>query len=75
MNELKIVLKISPKKQDRKTRDLKNVSEMLRACVRAQSCLTLCSPMDCSLPGSYVHEIFQARILEWVVISSSKGSS
>ena len=35
--------------------------------------MTLCDPMDCSLPGSSVHGIFQARILEWVVISS-KGS-
>ena len=35
----------------------------------AQSCLTLFDPMDCSLPGS-IHEIFQARILEWVAISS-----
>ena len=33
-----------------------------------QSCLTLCDPMDCSLPGSSVHRILQARILEWVVI-------
>ena len=41
----------------------------------AQSCLTLCVPMDCSLPGSSVHRIFQARILEWVAVSSSKGSS
>ena len=41
----------------------------------AQSCLTLCHPMDCSPPGSSVHEIFQARILEWVVISFSRGSS
>ena len=32
----------------------------------AQSCLTLCNLMGCSLPGSYVHGIFQARILEWV---------
>ena len=32
----------------------------------AQSCLTLCGPMDCSLPGSSVHGIFQARILQWV---------
>ena len=31
-----------------------------------QSCLTLCDPMDCSLPGSSVHGIFQARVLEWV---------
>ena len=41
----------------------------------AQLCLTLCDPMDCSLPGSSVHEIFQARILEWVAISFSRGSS
>ena len=34
----------------------------------AQSCLTLCNPMDCSLPGSSVHRIFKARILEWVAI-------
>ena len=32
----------------------------------AQSCPTLCDPMDCSLPGSYVHGIFHARVLEWV---------
>ena len=38
----------------------------------AQSCPTLCDPMDCSPPGSSVHEIFQARILEWVAISFSK---
>ena len=41
----------------------------------AQLCLTLCDPMDCSLPGSSVHGIFQARILEWVAISFSRGSS
>ena len=41
----------------------------------AQSCLTLCNPMDCSLPGSAVHGIFQAIVLEWVAISFSKGSS
>ena len=41
----------------------------------AQLCLTLCDPMDCSLPGSSIHGIFQARILEWVVISFSRGSS
>ena len=34
----------------------------------AQSCPTLCNPMDCSLPGSSVHGIFQARILEWVAM-------
>ena len=41
----------------------------------SQSCLTLCDPMDCSLPGSSVHEIFQAIVLEWIAISFSKGSS
>ena len=41
----------------------------------AQSCPTLCDPMDCSLPGSSVREILQAGILEWVSISSSRGSS
>ena len=40
-----------------------------------QLCLTLCDPMDCRLPGSSVHGIFQARVLEWVAISSSRGSS
>ena len=41
----------------------------------AQSCWTLCNPMDCSPPGSSVHGILQARILEWVAISFSWGSS
>ena len=41
----------------------------------AQSCLTLCDPIDCSLPGSSVHGIFQAIVLEWVAISFSRGSS
>ena len=40
-----------------------------------QSCPTICDPMDCSPPGSSVHEISQARILEWVVIFFSRGSS
>ena len=40
-----------------------------------QSRLTLCDPMDCSLPGSSVHGIFQAIVLEWVAISFSRGSS
>ena len=48
------------------------------ACVHAQSlgCIQLfCDPVDCSLPGFSVHGILQARILEWVAISSSRGSS
>ena len=48
------------------------------ACTHAKSpqlCPTLCDPMDCSPPGSSVHGILQARILEWVAIPFSRGSS
>ena len=41
----------------------------------AQSCPTLCNPMNCSPPGSFVYGIFQARILEWFAVSFSRGSS
>ena len=50
----------------------------LHACMCAQSlqlCPTLCDPVYCGLPGSSVHEIFQARILEWVAMPSPRGSS
>ena len=43
-------------------------------CMSAQSCPTLRKPMDCGPPVTTVHGIFQAKILEWVVISSSRGS-
>ena len=43
--------------------------------VKSLLCLTLCDPMDCSLQRSSVHGIFQARVLEWVAISFSRGSS
>ena len=39
-----------------------------------QLCLTLCNAMDCSLPGSSIHGISQARILEWIAISFSRVS-
>ena len=42
-------------------------------CLATQSCPTLCDPMDCSPPGSSVHGIFQARILEWVAMAFSRG--
>ena len=48
--------------------------KMLKVLV-IQSCLTLCDSMDCSLPGSSVHRILQVRILEWVAMPSSGGSS
>ena len=41
----------------------------------AQLCPTLCGPMDCSLSGSSVHGILPARVLEWVTIAFSRGSS
>ena len=50
------------------TEQLKSESEVV------QSGLTLCDLIDCSLLGSSVHGVFQARILEWVAISSSRGS-
>ena len=41
----------------------------------AQSCLTLCDPTDCSMPGSSVHGLLQSRILEWVAVPFSRQSS
>ena len=52
-----------------------NVCVCVCVYVLAQFCLTLSDPMNCSPPGSSVHGISQARILEWVSISSSWGSS
>ena len=57
--------------------------QSLRASVRfrkkesevTQSCPTLCDPVDCSLPGSSIHGLFKARVLEGVVISFSRGSA
>ena len=52
------------------------VSGLGGTCVLSfQSCLTLRDPVDCSLPGSTIHGILQVRILEWVVMPSSRGSS
>ena len=43
-------------------------------CLVTKSCPTVCDPMDCSLPGSSIHGILQARILEWVATAFSRGS-
>ena len=51
------------------------VSRTLLLLTSAQSCLTLPDPTDCSPPGSSVHGTLQAKILEWVAVSSSRGSS
>ena len=46
----------------------------MHACIHAQSCMTVCNPMNHSQPGSSDHGIFQARILEWVAMPTSRGS-
>ena len=48
-------------------------NEMCAVCLVAQSCPILCDPLDCSPPGSSVHEILQARILEWVAMPPPPG--
>ena len=54
----------------------KDMENLYRFSSVAQSCPTLCDPMDCSLSGSSVHGIFQARVLEWVAIAFSiQGAS
>ena len=61
------------------TKPPKEVSFLIKpVCVHAmllQSCLTLCNPVDCSLPSSFVYGILEAGILEWDAVSSSRGSS
>ena len=55
----------------------RNLTQHCKSTVHAcaQSCLTLCNPMDCSPPCSSVHGIFQARVSGWVAIPFSRGSS
>ena len=57
------------------THTMWKTNSVLCACMLPQSCLALCDPINCGLPGSSVHRISQARILEWVAISFSRGSS
>ena len=52
-----------------------HIYALVCVCEVTQSCPTLCDPMDCSLLGSSLHGILQARVLEWVAISFSRGSS
>ena len=54
---------------------IKYVSRGYEVSEVVQSCPILCDPVDCSLPGSSVHGILQARILGWVAMSFSRGSS
>ena len=62
----------------RKRNDIQNkhfITKRKKESEVAQSCRTLCDPVDCSLQRSSVHGIFQTRVLEWVAIASSRGSS
>ena len=52
-----------------------DILNVFRRIIAAHSCPTLCNHRDSSLPGSSVHELLQARILEWVAIPFSRGSS
>ena len=77
-----IILKPSSKvrTEDHKSVNFRVLGKLLRfpACVHPksfQSCSSLCDPMDCRPPGSSVHGILQARIVEWVAMPSSRGSS
>ena len=54
---------------------LRKTMAMAVLCLVTQSCPTLCNPMDCSPPGSSVHGILQARILEYIAVPSSRRSS
>ena len=71
--EITILNKVSQKDKDEYRvlslicRIFKSESEVV------QSCPTLCNPLDCSLPDSSIHGIFQAQVLEWVAISFSKS--
>ena len=73
-----LVLQHEGKKISLKDSEFRQLIKLIiRSCVCAkslQSCLTLCNPMDCSLPGSSVHWSLQSRILEWVAISPCRGS-
>ena len=55
--------------------NVENLNNGIFSSVQSLSCVRLCDPMDCSLPGSSVHGIFQEIVLEWIAISFSRGSS
>ena len=69
------VLQIDNHSQDSGTQHGKTVEASCVHATSPQKCPTLCDPMDCNPPGSSVHRILQAIILEWVAMPSSSGSS
>ena len=84
MNNLQVVcnserigknLKISSIENSSKYYSTLILWNIICACLASQSCLIFCDTLDCSMPGSSVLGIFQARILKWVIIFSFRGSS
>ena len=75
--EVILTLKMRTLKQDQDGKVGRSWTHLLLfyCCLLTHSCIWLCSPVHCSPPGSSVHGIFQARIVEWVAISFSRGSS
>ena len=55
--------------------EIQRLDAIYYMCLVIQSCLTLCDPLDCNPPGSFNQAIFQARILEWLAVPFSRGSS
>ena len=61
--------------RENRQKQMRSTQETIKKENKVKSCPTLCNPMGCSLPGSSIHGIFQARVLEWVAISFFRGSS
>ena len=70
-----ILFNIFQKPEEEKTQPYLFYEINVCSCSVTELCLTLCDTMDFGLPDSCIHGIFQARILEWIAISSSKGYS
>jgi len=75
MNNANLKIIVPKLKKKERKEEMTNLESNVKWNEVAQSCPTLCDPMDCSLPSSVVHRIFQARILQWVAISFSRESS
>ena len=71
---MKIKITMRPLTSTKMAKDQKDNSKCCQSEVKSLSRVQLCDPMNCNLSGSSVHEIFQARVLEWVAISFSRGS-
>ena len=69
------MVEINEAERKKELKEMRTTSETSSESEVAQSCPTLCDPMDSSLSGSSLHGILQARVLEWVAISFSRGSS